>query len=44
MKIRFSPFVRNDRFDVDPAEFVEAINTSVIRGSRLLWLQEAGML
>jgi NADH dehydrogenase/NADH:ubiquinone oxidoreductase subunit G len=40
MKIRFSPFERNERFDVSPGEFIEAINRSVIHGSRLLWLKE----
>jgi NADH dehydrogenase/NADH:ubiquinone oxidoreductase subunit G len=40
MKIRFSPFVRNERFDIASEEFIETMNASVILGSRLLWLKE----
>jgi NADH dehydrogenase/NADH:ubiquinone oxidoreductase subunit G len=37
----FSPFVIKDEFDVSPEELIESINSSVINGSRLLWLKEA---
>jgi predicted molibdopterin-dependent oxidoreductase YjgC len=39
-KNAFSPFVKKDDYDVAPAEFIESINSSVINGSRLLWLKE----
>jgi NADH dehydrogenase/NADH:ubiquinone oxidoreductase subunit G len=39
-KIRFSPFEKHERYSILPQEFIEAINASVIRGSRLLWLKE----
>jgi predicted molibdopterin-dependent oxidoreductase YjgC len=37
----FSPFVKKDEFDVSPEELIESINSSVINGSRLLWLKES---
>lgn len=39
-KPKFSPFERKEGLDVDPSEFFEAINQSVINSSRLLWLKE----
>jgi NADH dehydrogenase/NADH:ubiquinone oxidoreductase subunit G len=40
-KAEFRPFVRREGFDVPIGEIIESINTSVIKGSRLLWLKEA---
>ena len=40
LKITFSPWVEKDGFEISPEEFIEAINASVINGSRLLWLKE----
>jgi formate dehydrogenase (NADP+) alpha subunit len=40
LKITFSPWVKKDGFAISPEEFIEAINASVINGSRLLWLKE----
>lgn len=37
------PFERKEGFDVKPDEMVESINSSVINGSRLLWLKEAAV-
>lgn len=38
-KISFSPFVRKEGFDVKVDEMIEAINASVLSGSRLFWLK-----
>ncbi|MEW6002234.1 MAG: molybdopterin-dependent oxidoreductase [Nitrospirota bacterium] len=40
VKITFKPFMKKEGFDVSPDEMIESINTSVINGSRLLWLKE----
>lgn len=37
----FSPFKKKEGLDINPSEFIEAINHSVIHYSRLLWLKEA---
>jgi NADH dehydrogenase/NADH:ubiquinone oxidoreductase subunit G len=39
-KLSYSPFVREKEFDISPGEIIESVNTSVINGSRLLWLKE----
>jgi NADH dehydrogenase/NADH:ubiquinone oxidoreductase subunit G len=39
-KLSYSPFVRKKEFDISPGEMIESVNTSVINGSRLLWLKE----
>lgn len=39
-KQKFSPFKKEQGLDVDPLEFTESINQSVINSSRLLWLKE----
>jgi NADH dehydrogenase/NADH:ubiquinone oxidoreductase subunit G len=39
-KPKFSPFEKKQGFDVNPSEFIEAINQPVINSSRLLWLKE----
>jgi NADH dehydrogenase/NADH:ubiquinone oxidoreductase subunit G len=39
-KLTFSPFARKEGFDISQQEFIEAINTSVLRGRRLSWLKE----
>ncbi len=39
-KASFSPFEKSEGFDVKVDEMIESINTSVINGSRLLWLKE----
>jgi predicted molibdopterin-dependent oxidoreductase YjgC len=39
--IALSPFVRREGFDIDVNEFTRAMNASVIRNSRLLWLTES---
>ena len=41
VKIVFSPFERKEGLDVNAAELIDQMNTSVINGSRLLWLKEA---
>jgi NADH dehydrogenase/NADH:ubiquinone oxidoreductase subunit G len=43
VKASFSPFERREGFDVKPGEMIESINSSVINGSRLLWLKEASV-
>ena len=40
-KAQFNPFAAKAGLDVNAGELIEALNTSVIRGSRLLWLKEA---
>lgn len=35
------PFEKKEGFDVSASELIESINSSVINGSRLLWLKEA---
>jgi hypothetical protein len=40
MKIRFSPFDQDVSLNMSPEEFIQTINESVIRGSRLQWLKE----
>lgn len=40
-KVAFSPFARKEGFSVNAGEMIEALNASVISGSRLLWLKEA---
>lgn len=39
-KVAPSPFTRSEGFDVDADELIRLLNTSVINGSRLLWLKE----
>ncbi len=39
-KAKFSPFKKEKGIKIDTAQFIEAINRSVIKSSRLLWLQE----
>jgi len=39
-KPKFSPFEKKQGLDINPSEFLEAINQSVINSSRLLWLKE----
>jgi len=41
VKVVFNPFVRKEGLDVNAGELIEQMNTSVINGSRLLWLKEA---
>ncbi|GER92824.1 hypothetical protein A45J_0552 [hot springs metagenome] len=43
VKIASAPFTRKEGFDVKVDEIIEAINASVINGSRLLWLKEAAV-
>ena len=40
-KVKLSPFIRREDFDVKVDELVESVNASVINGSRLLWLNES---
>ena len=40
VKANFSPFEKQQGFDIDSADFIESINQSVIKGSRLAWLSE----
>ncbi|MBM4145703.1 MAG: 2Fe-2S iron-sulfur cluster binding domain-containing protein [Nitrospira sp.] len=40
-KLSFNPFEKREGIDISAAEFIESINASVIKGSRLLWLKEA---
>ncbi len=40
-KAKLMPFEKQKGFDVDPASFIDSINASVIKGSRLSWLKEA---
>ena len=40
LKITFRPWAEKEEFDISPEEFTESIHTSVINGSRLLWLKE----
>jgi len=39
-KPKFSPFEKKQGLDINPSEFIESINQSVINHSRLLWLKE----
>lgn len=39
-KLKASPFEKKSGFDVNPSEMIESIQSSVINGSRLLWLKE----
>ena len=39
-KILFRPFVKREGFDISPKEFIEDINSSVLRSRRLSWLLE----
>ncbi|MBI4688174.1 MAG: molybdopterin-dependent oxidoreductase [Nitrospirae bacterium] len=39
-KPKFSPFEKKQGLDINPLEFTESINRSVIYSSRLLWLKE----
>ncbi|MEW6213773.1 MAG: molybdopterin-dependent oxidoreductase [Nitrospirota bacterium] len=41
LKPSFSPFKKQEGFDINIEEMVESLNLSVINGSRLLWLKEA---
>ncbi|HEX8947663.1 MAG TPA: molybdopterin-dependent oxidoreductase [Dissulfurispiraceae bacterium] len=40
-KAAFSPFARKEGLDANASELMEALNASVVNGSRLLWLKEA---
>jgi len=40
-KAKLMPFEKKQGLDIDPADFIESINKSVIKGSRLSWLKEA---
>jgi NADH dehydrogenase/NADH:ubiquinone oxidoreductase subunit G len=42
-KAAVAPFERREGFDAKVDEMIESINTSVINGSRLLWLKEASV-
>jgi NADH dehydrogenase/NADH:ubiquinone oxidoreductase subunit G len=42
-KVAVAPFERREGFDAKVDEMIESINTSVINGSRLLWLKEASV-
>jgi predicted molibdopterin-dependent oxidoreductase YjgC len=37
----FSPFIRKEGIDVNSGEIIESLNSSVINGSRLLWIKES---
>jgi predicted molibdopterin-dependent oxidoreductase YjgC len=37
-KLSFSSFAKKEGCDISPNEFIQSINESVIKGSRLLWL------
>jgi NADH dehydrogenase/NADH:ubiquinone oxidoreductase subunit G len=39
-KVTLKPFKKKEGFDINPEEMIESINTSVINGSRLLWIKE----
>ncbi len=39
-KVTLKPFKKKEGFDINPEELIESLNTSVINGSRLLWLKE----
>ncbi len=43
-KVKASPFKKKEGYDIDARRFIESLNTSVIKGSRLLWLKEAGVV
>lgn len=43
-KIKPSPFKKKEGYDIDARRFIESLNTPVIKGSRLLWLEEAGVV
>lgn len=43
-KIKPSPFKKKEGYDIDARRFIESLNTPVIKGSRLLWLKEAGVV
>jgi predicted molibdopterin-dependent oxidoreductase YjgC len=40
VKPSFRPFARKEGLDVSPSEMVESVNSSVLNGTRLLWLKE----
>jgi NADH dehydrogenase/NADH:ubiquinone oxidoreductase subunit G len=40
-KAKVSPFEKQQGLDINPADFTESINRSMIKGSRLAWLKEA---
>ncbi len=40
-KAKIAPFQKQQGLDMNPADFTESINSSVIKGSRLAWLKEA---
>ena len=40
-ELSFSPFEKKEGLDISPKEFIEAVNHSVISGSRLVWLTMA---
>ncbi len=44
IKPAFNPFIRDEGFDVSPSDIIESLNSSVINGSRLLWLRETERL
>lgn len=44
IKCTFNPFLREEGFDVSPSDIIESLNSSVINGSRLLWLKETEKL
>lgn len=43
-KVTFNPFLREEGFDISPSDIIESLNSSVINGSRLLWLKETERL
>ncbi len=43
-KVTFNPFLREEGFDISPSDIIESLNSSVINGSRLLWLKETEKL
>ncbi len=40
-ELSFRPFEKKEGLDISPKDFIEAINKSVISGSRLVWLTMA---
>jgi hypothetical protein len=40
-KVSLRPFKKKEGFDVSPQDMIESLNSSVVKGSRLLWLKES---
>ncbi|MCX7794714.1 MAG: molybdopterin-dependent oxidoreductase, partial [Thermodesulfovibrionales bacterium] len=43
-KVKLSPFKKKEGYDIDARRFIESLNAPVIKGSRLLWLKETGVM